>query len=164
MSLEKAESVAKIISLIALPLVVAVGGWFIQSSMNENAVKSQYVEIAVNVLSQDPEESNVTLRDWASRTLAEHSSIEFSQREIEALVTGEIRVSDYKISNISNDLNQQQKLILNARQEIKKVKTDWLDLSVEERARIRAKYDDEINSIQTNMEEIIKRRDALEQE
>ena len=140
-ALEKAESVAKIVSLIALPLVVAVGGWRIQSSMNENAVKSQYVEIAVSVLNQSPEGSNVTLRDWASKTLAEHSSIDFSKKEIEALVTGEIRISDYKSTILKQELleriaQEADKLKLR----IKTRREEIENLSDEERARVMAEY------------------------
>jgi len=88
--LKKAESLAKIFSLIALPLLVAVGGWYMQSSQNENMVKSQYVSMAISILAKDPEGSNFALREWAVRTIANHSSEKFNDSQIQALMTGKV--------------------------------------------------------------------------
>jgi len=139
--LKKAESIAKIISVIALPLIVAVGGWYIQSSMNKNAVKSQYVEIAVGILSQPPDESNVTLRDWASKTLAEHSTIEFTRTEIESLVTGDVQITDYKSARSEERYFEELILHLTATQQSLAAELEQLSERKQELDDVRAKIE-----------------------
>ena len=93
--LKRALSLAKIFSLIALPLVVAGGGWFVQSSTNKNTVRSEYVKIAVSVLAEDPSVGNSTLREWAVRHLAKDADPPFTDEQKKALISGEIQLPDY---------------------------------------------------------------------
>lgn len=89
--LKKVESLAKIFSLIALPLLVAVGGWYMQSAASKASARSDYIRIAVNILSQ-PKEADVndTLREWAAKTVAHYSEIPFNAEEFTKLKRGEL--------------------------------------------------------------------------
>jgi WD40 repeat protein len=64
--LENIESVSKIAAAIAMPIVIAVGGWWIQSSLSTQAVSKDYVNIALSLLQKKPEtDQERELRDWA---------------------------------------------------------------------------------------------------
>jgi WD40 repeat protein len=64
--LENIESISKIAAAIAIPIVIAVGGWWIQSSLSTQAVSKDYVNMALSLLQKKPEtDQERELRDWA---------------------------------------------------------------------------------------------------
>ena len=87
-SLKKAESYAKIFSLIALPLLVAIGGWIVQHNVTANAIRGEYVKIAVQVLSENNDIRDFTLRRWAADTLNHYSEVSFTAEELINLKEG----------------------------------------------------------------------------
>ncbi len=48
--LENIESVSKITAAIAIPIVIAIGGWWIQSSLSTQAVSKDYVNMALSLI------------------------------------------------------------------------------------------------------------------
>jgi WD40 repeat protein len=46
--LENIESISKIAAAIAIPIVIAVGGWWIQSSLSTQAVSKDYVTSTID--------------------------------------------------------------------------------------------------------------------
>lgn len=88
------EKVAKILSLVAIPVVLAVFGWIIQNRLSERNVSQEYVKLAVSVL-EKPESSKVPagLRDWAVDLLNQNSPTKFSAETMRQLKTGEINLA-----------------------------------------------------------------------
>jgi len=91
---KKAESVAKIISLIALPVLVAVGGWFVQSNLSKNDAKSEYIQIAIGILQQETE-ADQTLKEWAAETLALYSEVPFDSQAFTDLKSGKVVIPKF---------------------------------------------------------------------
>lgn len=73
--LDKAKDIAQIVSLIAIPLVVAVLGMSIQSTLKNNEIRRDYVQIAVGILSAPDVDSEI--REWATQVLQENSPTPF---------------------------------------------------------------------------------------
>ena len=96
---ETAESLAKVFSLIALPVLLAIGGWFVQSSISESAAKTEYIKIAVGILQEKPANSdnNKNLRRWATQTLDHYSEIPFTSEESKGLQEGDLTLPQYEI-------------------------------------------------------------------
>ena len=49
-SLNKIQSIATILSLIAIPTVIATVGWYVQASISTEGIKKDYVQIAIGIL------------------------------------------------------------------------------------------------------------------
>lgn len=68
--LATAGAVAKILSLIAIPVVLAVVGWLVQDKLATRTVSKDYVQLAVSILSQPKQsEMDPALRNWAVELL-----------------------------------------------------------------------------------------------
>ena len=90
------EKVAKILSLVAVPVVIAIFGWIIQNTLSERSLSQEYVKLAVSIL-EKPKSSDVPagLRDWAVDLLNQNSPTKFSPETIRQLKTGEINLSGF---------------------------------------------------------------------
>jgi WD40 repeat protein len=88
------EKLAKILSLIAIPVVLAVLGWAIQNQLSERNLSQEYVKLAVSIL-EKPKSSEVPsgLRDWAVDLLNQNAPTKFSAETIRQLKTGEINLA-----------------------------------------------------------------------
>lgn len=86
-SWSRAEAIAKIGSLVAIPVVLAVVGWLVQDKLATRTVSKDYVQLAVSILSQ-PRQAGIdpALRSWAVELLNDNSPVKFS-----AEVAGQLR-------------------------------------------------------------------------
>ena len=62
----RAESFSKVLSAIAIPIVIAVGGWWIQNSITKQSISKDYVALAIGVLEKPKTDVDQSLRDWPS--------------------------------------------------------------------------------------------------
>lgn len=83
---DKSKDIAQILSLIAVPLLIAWFGWNIQSATKEREIRRDYVQIAISILSNNG--ANADLRKWAVRVLRENSPTPFSESLSLALADG----------------------------------------------------------------------------
>jgi WD40 repeat protein len=88
------EKIARILSLVAIPFVLAASGWVIQNRLTERNLSQEYVKLAVSIL-EKPKSSEVPagLRDWAVDLLNQNSSTKFSAETIRQLKAGEINLA-----------------------------------------------------------------------
>ncbi len=86
--LSSIERVSKIVSLLAIPIVLGVGGWLIQRSVSESSIKKDYVGLAVNILQNEKSASDPKLREWAVQLLNHHSPVKFNSETANALSSG----------------------------------------------------------------------------
>jgi hypothetical protein len=64
--LENLQAIATIFSLVAIPLIVSVVGFYIQQSSTESAAKSKLTELAIDILKHAPDRNyQPGLRAWA---------------------------------------------------------------------------------------------------
>ncbi|WP_238866536.1 hypothetical protein [Achromobacter xylosoxidans] len=90
--LDKAKDWAQILSLIAIPVVVAYVGSDIQSSVKERELRRDYVQIATGILGS--KDTTPALRSWAVQILEVHSPVRLSQGVRSALISDDAGVAD----------------------------------------------------------------------
>jgi hypothetical protein len=83
------EPLSKIIASLALPIVLAVLGYWFNDSLKSRELNVKYVEIAVNVLSQPPSEETKSLRLWAIDLINMHAAVKIDDALREVLVNEE---------------------------------------------------------------------------
>lgn len=86
--LERAKTIATIFSTIAVPVVLAGAGYFIQRSIADDGLKKDYVAIAAGILKEKPEAQEPELRAWAVKVLDENSPVPFSKKAKAGLYSG----------------------------------------------------------------------------
>jgi len=86
---EGLERSMNILSLVAIPIVIAVFGWLIQDAVSKRSVSQEYVKLAVTILTDRGDNTNSTLREWAVDLLSENSPTRFSAEVANKLKTGE---------------------------------------------------------------------------
>ena len=93
--LENIEKIAKTLSLVAIPIVIAVLGWFIQDRLKTREVAKDYVNLAVNILTQT-EQSRIhpDIRSWAVDLLNQHSPTPFDSETARRLKAGELSLKE----------------------------------------------------------------------
>ena len=100
--LDSAEKLAKIISLIAVPVVLFWLGHTYQSADSKEKVAVEYVKLAMSI-AKDPNEAHPELLSWASRVLTEYSKVPFSMELQEAVASGKVDLSAVDHSAASTD-------------------------------------------------------------
>lgn len=98
---DRFEQVARVLSLAAIPVAVALGGWWIQERLAAQNVSRDYVQLAVSIL-RDRElgksEDATSLRAWAVDLLNANSPVKLSGAVVERLKRGEV---SFPLSGIS---------------------------------------------------------------
>jgi WD40 repeat protein len=84
------ERTARILSLIAIPVVIAVIGAIIQATLSRSTVSRDYVQLSVSILTADKTKTPQELRDWAVDLLDANSPTKFSKDVADRLKGGEI--------------------------------------------------------------------------
>jgi hypothetical protein len=79
------KAIASIASSIAIPIVLAVIGYIVQTTVASDGLKKDYVKIATNILKDEPSPKNIELRAWAIQILGKYSEIPFSDKASESL-------------------------------------------------------------------------------
>lgn len=91
--LEKIKDITVICSSIAVPIVIAVGAWYIQYSIAKDSVRKDYVQVAANILlNSKSNEADPELRKWAINVFNSYSPIPLNDELKKNLQTGIMRV------------------------------------------------------------------------
>jgi len=96
------ESIARILSLIAIPVVVAIFGALIQGTINRSTVSRDYVQLAVSVLTSEKGKAPAELRAWAVELLNQNSPTKFSKDVAERLEAGQISLPSSIVGLLAN--------------------------------------------------------------
>lgn len=86
--LERWQSIASITSSIAIPLILAVIGYLVQNQISSDGLQKDYVEIAINILKENPSTQEKELRIWAATIIEKYSPIPFNQKVKSSLEQG----------------------------------------------------------------------------
>lgn len=64
--LDTVEKISRMLSIAAIPVVIAIGGWLIQRQLQNQSIRRDYVQLALSIL-QNPDPSRVSpeIREWA---------------------------------------------------------------------------------------------------
>jgi 5'-nucleotidase (lipoprotein e(P4) family) len=86
--MEHMEPAARTLSLVAIPLVLAVAGYVVQLRLAERNTSAAYLDKAIAVLSSD--KANSTLKPWAVKILEKYSPIPFEDSVVEGFKRGDV--------------------------------------------------------------------------
>lgn len=92
-TLNKVQSIAAILSSVAIPIVIALVGWWVQSTVSTESIKKDYVQMAVGILKDTEKQKDEEMRKWAVAVLDKYSPIPFSQSLRDKLEKGAIFVN-----------------------------------------------------------------------
>jgi len=79
---DKAKDVAQIIALVAIPVVLTIIGWWLQSSIKDREIHRDYVQLSLQILSAEKNDESNELRNWARQVLAAYSPVPFTEQQI----------------------------------------------------------------------------------
>jgi hypothetical protein len=101
---EKVERVLHALSIFAIPVVLAVGGWVVQHQLQNQTVKRDYVQLAVTIL-QAPEQTKVKpeLRAWAAQLLSAYSPIPIDADTLAKLKSGQTTLPPWDLCKLPAD-------------------------------------------------------------
>ena len=77
------QAIAATFAAVAVPVVVALAGWQIQTSISHEGVQKDYVQMAIGILSSAKSPEDKSLRQWAVTVLEKNSPVPFT-RDIRA--------------------------------------------------------------------------------
>lgn len=94
----------KIVLTILTPFAIILSGFIIKSTLQKNEIKVKYVEIAVRILSNEPNEETLALRNWAIDLLNENSdNIKLDSLAIDELLKTPIYLTDDAEDYLTDD-------------------------------------------------------------
>src|SRR5262249_10756835 len=78
-------------SMVAIPIVLAVGGWTIQEELQDKTLNRDYVQLAVSILKEPKDAAKIDpeMRTWAVQLLNDNSPTHFNSTVFEQLKSGE---------------------------------------------------------------------------
>lgn len=76
---EKLEIVGKILSILLIPIVLALLGNFVNTALKKSDVDLRMVELAVDILQEEPTEENKELRTWAIAVINKHAQVAITE-------------------------------------------------------------------------------------
>jgi hypothetical protein len=81
-SFEGLKNLASAAAAIAVPIIVALLGSYYTSAIKEREVSAKFVELAVQILSKEPTntEADTRIRTWATKILDQNSGVEFDSK------------------------------------------------------------------------------------
>ena len=88
-SQERWKSGATVVSLLAVPLILAGGGQMIQREVAQEGIKQQYVQLALGILREPPakdDKESEHLRKWSLLLLTNSSSKTDTRRRTRAVL------------------------------------------------------------------------------
>jgi hypothetical protein len=91
---EIVERISKTLSIAAIPIVLAAGGWVIQTRLQEQTVRRDYVQLAVTILKEPADKGNKDMRAWAADLLASTSPVKFDQSTVDHLKAGTVKLPE----------------------------------------------------------------------
>ncbi|KAA3612167.1 MAG: hypothetical protein DWQ05_19385 [Calditrichaeota bacterium] len=89
--LDELEKIAKTLSLVAIPIIIAILGYVFQQSLKEKDVSKDYVELAIKILTEtDQSKIDPSIRSWAVDLLNQNSPTELPDEVSVKLKTGDV--------------------------------------------------------------------------
>jgi hypothetical protein len=82
---DKFKIIINVFALIAVPVLIGLYGHFINSTLKKKEIEVKYIEIAVSILREKPNDETAGLRNWAVDVLRSYSPIPINKDVIEEL-------------------------------------------------------------------------------
>jgi hypothetical protein len=101
-AVEKWRLVVTIIASIVIPAVIFFAGKSIEQTLKDRELAVKYVEISVDILTEEPTPETQNLRDWAIKNINEYAEIKLDEQAIKELKTESIPTSSAASYSTSN--------------------------------------------------------------
>jgi hypothetical protein len=86
---ETAERISRIVSAVAIPIVLAVVGFVVQRRLQNQTVQREYVSLAVSILQEtDEKKAPAELKQWAATLLDQNAPVKLPPRLLTNLQSG----------------------------------------------------------------------------
>jgi hypothetical protein len=92
--LERAERLAKLLSLMLIPAVLGIGGWMVNAALQQQNVNHQYVQLALEILRASEGDIDPQLRRWAADLLNDRAPVTMNKDLVERLRLGQAALPD----------------------------------------------------------------------
>ena len=91
---EVVERVSKTLSMLAIPIVLAIGGWGIQKYLQDQTLNRDYVALAVSILKEPKDSAKIDpeRRIWAVQLLNDNSPRKFNPQVLDQLQSGKLEI------------------------------------------------------------------------
>jgi predicted chitinase len=83
---ERAKIISSIASAVVIPLVLLWVGDGFTSAIKERELQGKFVELAVQILREEPSKQDTGLREWATEVLNNYSGLPFSAKTQKELI------------------------------------------------------------------------------
>ncbi|MFY9141592.1 NlpC/P60 family protein [Sulfuricurvum sp.] len=80
------QSVATSLSLILIPIIIAIIANSYQSEMTQQKINSDYIGIAIGILKEEPSAKNKEIRTWAVDIINHYSEVKIGQKAQNSLI------------------------------------------------------------------------------
>lgn len=87
--------VSQIVSILAIPVVLALVGFWVQQSLQDQQIKRDYVNLAVSLLlpkKEGEQEPPRELRKWAAQLLSNSSPVKLTDDQLIAIERGGLKL------------------------------------------------------------------------
>lgn len=79
------RDISAIIAAAIIPLIIAVSGNHINSTIKDKEIELQYVKIAIDILKSQPTEESKALRDWSISVIQKYSVVPLTAKAVSEL-------------------------------------------------------------------------------
>lgn len=90
---ERTESLARILSWIAIPLVIALVGWWVQVAITRQSISKDYVALAIDMLEKPRGNVDPGLRGWAVDLLDANAPVRLPRDVADRLKSGTVSLA-----------------------------------------------------------------------
>ena len=104
--LEKAKALSTIIASLVIPLAVALSGNWYSTAIKEREVQVRYVELAINILSQEPSEKNQRVRKWAIDIINHYSDVRIEAKTEQELLRERLSLRPESMQFVPQNLEE----------------------------------------------------------
>jgi hypothetical protein len=77
--------IVSIIAQLLIPVVLGVGTWTLNKTLQQNELRAKNLEIAVSILRAEPNDKTRAIREWALKVFLDYSAVKPSEKAIEEL-------------------------------------------------------------------------------
>jgi len=120
-TLDTAEKISRIFSIVAIPLVLGIGGWLLQRRLQDQSTRRDYVKLALTILqSKDVSKMPPEIREWAVDLLSENSPTKLNARAIEGLKSGSVTLPTFNFVSDGSLPDEMKQTLAAALQDFKR--------------------------------------------
>lgn len=132
--LDQLESISKIVAALAVPIVIAVVGWRVQTTVADEGIKKDYVTMALAIL-RDDKATDPELRAWALEIVEKNSPVPLSGKLRTKIVMGAmtnygitfVEPPDYVMKEPAKVRDIPMKKLRNGELTLDQILTEWVE-------------------------------------